>query len=668
MTNNHVVEGATSIVVTMRELSDSTPLKFEAVVLGTDPLRDLAVIKIVGDGFSALEIGGSSDISPGDDVLAIGFPLGIEGDISVSAGIVSRLLNPDDQSLIQHDAKILPGNSGGPLVTREGVVVGINSFSIQNRGGVDGLNMAIGTEEFTKRLASLEAGGTGTAIARHYVSDTYGFEFDVPAGWTLIEDSDELVYAFDPDTDAEFAVEVDPDSSGINDAEIWAYYWYYAGRIFVEAETYELISWDTDERDDGALTWVISEQWSWPDDGFLSVGEETFIYKRGFGTKLYTSAPLDVFDSVEDSLASIVESFIEPEPLLIRDPGPSDLRGGECIELNEGFFSGSLTNTSLIPPVSGDLAASFFQIECAIVGELYLDPPLVGSGALIGFIDGNHIEFMIPGLSNDAGVDLEFEGEVSPAQISGSYSVPEAGQAGIWSMFIVNGSAISRDLVTPTPTPLPTAMPTPRPTATPNANARGDSNTCEVNPQYTPTWWSWDNYEYVETFEEDITKTGTTIGGSSYSSSIPNGYVEAEFLIVDDRNSFGFQFRRYYDEQMEKAYGYAADYLVVRKSGSTWKWEHHARDRFTKSVNYNDTLIASGSLFNVRSGARGWNKIGVFFSGTEGGLIFNDESITTLVLEAPVDGANYIANAISGFYGADPLIDQPVRNAIILCP
>jgi S1-C subfamily serine protease len=129
LTNLHVIKGARRIRITfMMDGSES-----DAVVLGTQPQNDLAVLraKTIPDDLAPATMRSTADLSPGDQVLAVGFPFGIGP--SASAGIVSGLKrefrSPEGQqtltNLIQFDAAANPGNSGGPLVTMDGEVVGI---------------------------------------------------------------------------------------------------------------------------------------------------------------------------------------------------------------------------------------------------------------------------------------------------------------------------------------------------------------------------------------------------------------------------------------------------------------------------------------------------------------------------------------------------------------
>jgi S1-C subfamily serine protease len=128
LTNLHVINGAKKVMVTFFDGSES-----EAVVLKTQPENDLAVLRArtIPDDLEAATMRSTADLASGDKVIAVGFPFGIGP--SVSSGIVSGLKrqfrSPDGQqtltNLIQFDAAANPGNSGGPLVTMDGAVVGI---------------------------------------------------------------------------------------------------------------------------------------------------------------------------------------------------------------------------------------------------------------------------------------------------------------------------------------------------------------------------------------------------------------------------------------------------------------------------------------------------------------------------------------------------------------
>src|ERR1700733_10882473 len=142
LTNNHVVDGATDVRVT---LSDKR--EFKAQVIGTDPKTDIAVLKLTGDKFDAITLGDSKKVQVGDYALAIGDPFGVGQ--TVTMGIVSAkgrggLGIEDYEDFIQTDAPINPGNSGGALVNDRGELVGINTAILSHgSGGNEGIGFAI---------------------------------------------------------------------------------------------------------------------------------------------------------------------------------------------------------------------------------------------------------------------------------------------------------------------------------------------------------------------------------------------------------------------------------------------------------------------------------------------------------------------------------------------
>ena len=136
LTNDHVVEDATDLVVT---LPDGRSL--DARVVATDPQNDLAVVKVDASGLVTVPLGDSSDVVVGERVVAIGYALSLTGGPTVTSGIISsleRTIQVQDRSggfpsvrtypdVLQTDAALNPGNSGGPLVTLDGEVVGVNA-------------------------------------------------------------------------------------------------------------------------------------------------------------------------------------------------------------------------------------------------------------------------------------------------------------------------------------------------------------------------------------------------------------------------------------------------------------------------------------------------------------------------------------------------------------
>ena len=143
VTNNHVVSGSKDVNVSL-----SNGKTVSGTVIGTDPATDLAVVKIDGsDDLPVASFGDSDNLQVGETAIAIGNPLGLEFQGTVTVGVISALnrsLDDVDQrfKLIQTDAAINPGNSGGALVTADGKVVGINSAKI-SKEGIEGMGFAI---------------------------------------------------------------------------------------------------------------------------------------------------------------------------------------------------------------------------------------------------------------------------------------------------------------------------------------------------------------------------------------------------------------------------------------------------------------------------------------------------------------------------------------------
>lgn len=151
VTNNHVIEGASKV-----EVSLYNGEKVAAEVVGADALTDLAVVKIdAAKAGKIIEFGDSSVLRAGDQVLAIGNPLGLDLSRTVTQGIVSAVdrsisvptsAGEWEMNVIQTDAAINPGNSGGALINTDGKVIGINSLKI-SQNGVEGLGFAIPSNE-----------------------------------------------------------------------------------------------------------------------------------------------------------------------------------------------------------------------------------------------------------------------------------------------------------------------------------------------------------------------------------------------------------------------------------------------------------------------------------------------------------------------------------------
>ena len=158
ITNHHVVEGDVQVRVIV---NDSTA--YSGSVLGTDSVRDLAVVSICCGSFQTLPFGNAATLQPGDEVVAIGYALGLPGQATVTRGIVSavRYDSTHRSDVIQTDAAINPGNSGGPMLSMSGKILGINTFrydKTQSGGPVEGLGFAISEQTVQQQIPTLRAG------------------------------------------------------------------------------------------------------------------------------------------------------------------------------------------------------------------------------------------------------------------------------------------------------------------------------------------------------------------------------------------------------------------------------------------------------------------------------------------------------------------------------
>ena len=188
VTNNHVVSGSKEVNVSL-----SSGKTVSGTVVGTDPSTDLAVVKIEGsDDLPVAELGDSDGLQVGETAIAIGNPLGLEFQGTVTVGVISamnRSLDDMDQrfKLIQTDAAINPGNSGGALVTADGKVVGINSAKIAKEG-VEGMGFAIPVNQAKGIIQQLIDHGKvtraylGIYAADKDIAERYGYEWNHDKG------------------------------------------------------------------------------------------------------------------------------------------------------------------------------------------------------------------------------------------------------------------------------------------------------------------------------------------------------------------------------------------------------------------------------------------------------------------------------------------------------
>ena len=187
VTNNHVVAGAKEIIVSV---SDGRSLKGR--IVGADELTDIAVVKINATDLPAAAFGNSDDLVVGEPAIAIGNPMGLEFQGSVTSGVISALNRTLDigerrLKLIQTDAAISPGNSGGALVNADGLVIGINSAKVA-ANGVEGMGFAIPINAVREVVDQLMASGhvvrpyLGVGVFDKETAARQGYQLNIDAG------------------------------------------------------------------------------------------------------------------------------------------------------------------------------------------------------------------------------------------------------------------------------------------------------------------------------------------------------------------------------------------------------------------------------------------------------------------------------------------------------
>ncbi len=192
VTNNHVVEGASELVVSLADGRSA-----QGKVLGTDAATDLAVVKIEMDDLPVAEFGDSSTVEVGEPAIAIGNPLGMEFRGTVTVGIISALnrsveIGEKKFTLFQTDAAINPGNSGGALVNADGEIIGINSAKIAV-SNVEGIGFAIPINNVKPIVKELASKGrvahpyVGASLIDAGIAKQYGFDMDLHGGLFIMK-------------------------------------------------------------------------------------------------------------------------------------------------------------------------------------------------------------------------------------------------------------------------------------------------------------------------------------------------------------------------------------------------------------------------------------------------------------------------------------------------
>lgn len=186
LTNSHVIEDSNNITVV---LSDGR--KFTASILGRDEINDLAILKVNSENLPVVAMGDSDKLEQTDEVIAIGYPLDLEGSATISKGIVSAFRSGEGVNYIQTDTAINPGNSGGPLINLGGEVVGINVMTIRLAGGlpIEGMNFAIAMNSAKPIISKLLAGISVLKPWVTYTNKDWGYSIKYPGTWKLSIDT-----------------------------------------------------------------------------------------------------------------------------------------------------------------------------------------------------------------------------------------------------------------------------------------------------------------------------------------------------------------------------------------------------------------------------------------------------------------------------------------------
>ena len=187
VTNNHVISGAKELIVS---LADGRSLKGK--LIGADEMTDIAVVKVDADDLPTATFGNSDDVVVGEPAIAIGNPMGLEFQGSVTVGVISalnRTLEISDKrvKLLQTDAAISPGNSGGALVNADGMIIGINSAKLA-ASGVEGMGFAIPINTVQAIINELMEKGyvarpyLGVSVFDKPTAARYGYQLNIDKG------------------------------------------------------------------------------------------------------------------------------------------------------------------------------------------------------------------------------------------------------------------------------------------------------------------------------------------------------------------------------------------------------------------------------------------------------------------------------------------------------
>ncbi len=312
LTNQHVINDALRIQVVIPDPDRGPDTVLDADLLGMDAEIDLAVLRIPGGPYQAAKFGSLSDVELGESVVALGFPLSdlIGGSLTVTEGIVSSKRNDGIREIIQHQASVNPGNSGGPLVSRDGEIVGLNTYVLRrarNNIQIEGFNVAIAIDEAVTRLASLEGGNLMRPpdAARVLVNNKHGFSVTLADGWDELFQNADGIHAVQNSTSGFFSIVVDVDAGPFGTQDEWAQYWRDAGALGLEGRT--VTHSEVTQHEDGRQVWTFRESYQRGGVPFQAI--ERFFFSNGTPTRVYFEAPESSFDEARIGFDAMFESI-----------------------------------------------------------------------------------------------------------------------------------------------------------------------------------------------------------------------------------------------------------------------------------------------------------------------------------------------------------------------
>jgi serine protease Do len=200
LTNAHVVAESTDLLVKL-----TTKREYKAKVIGADLYTDVALIKIEASGLPVVKIGASEPLEPGEWVAAIGAPFGFENSVTVGVVSAKERLLPDGSYVpfIQTDVAVNPGNSGGPLFSSRGEVVGMNAMILSQTGGFMGISFAIPID--IAMAVANELRETGKVTRGRIGVQVQELTVDLATSFGLKEPEGALVAAIEPKAPAQKA-------------------------------------------------------------------------------------------------------------------------------------------------------------------------------------------------------------------------------------------------------------------------------------------------------------------------------------------------------------------------------------------------------------------------------------------------------------------------------